>query len=437
MATSLGAITQPAAAASFPSPGTIKHIFVIDLENESFANAFSSASPATYLTSTLEGDGVLITHYYATAHVSLPNYIAQVSGQAPTPTTQIDCGATFDNVTPGTAITGANALGQVKAKKGCVYPSTVATIADQLNQLSPPDPVTHRAAWRAYEEDMGNDPTRDGGTTCGHPSIGAANATQFAEGGRVADGYAARHDPFVWFHSIIDQHAVCAANVVPLGVVTHGQASGPLVNDVSSTATTPAFGFITPSLCNDGHDEVCVSKSAAGGTTGGLVAANTWLMHWMPVILSSPAYTEGSMLVVITMDEAGIGQKGAGILCCGEVPGPNVSTAGGAFGAGGGRIGALVLGPPSLITPGTKDTTGRYNHYSALRTYEDLLGITTGGSDGLGHLGMAGAPGLQPFGADVFNASSGVSPSGELRLAAHRETPGEQSRQATPPVLSP
>jgi phosphatidylinositol-3-phosphatase len=27
----------------------------------------------------------------------------------------------------------------------------------------------------------------------------------------------------------------------------------------------------------------------------------------------------------------------------------------------------------------------------------------TGGSDGLGHLGMAGEPGLEPFGPDVFN----------------------------------
>jgi phosphatidylinositol-3-phosphatase len=403
----LGLTATPAGATGLPAPGTIKHILVIDLENESFANVFSNSSPATYLTGPLEKDGVLITHYYATAHVSLPNYIAQVSGQAPTPTTQLDCGATFDNVAPGTVLTGANALGQVKAKKGCVYPNTVATIADQLDQISPPDPTTHKAAWRAYEEDMGNNATRDNGTTCAHPAIGAANTTQFAQGGPTGknDGYAARHDPFVWFHSMIDQSAECQANVVPLGTYAHKQATGPLADDLSSTATTPAFGFISPSLCNDGHDEVCASKSAAGGTTGGLVAANAWLKHWMPVILSSPAYTEGSMLVVITMDEAGIGQKGSGNLCCGELPGPNVSQAGGVFGAGGGQIGALVLGPSSLIAPGTKDTTGRYNHYSALRTYEDLLGITTGGSDGLGHLGMAGAPGLATFGTDVFNAS--------------------------------
>jgi hypothetical protein len=37
-----------------------------------------------------------------------------------------------------------------------------------------------------------------------------------------------------------------------------------------------------------------------------------------------------------------------------------------------------------------------------LRSYEDLLGLTTGGTDGEGHLGFAAAKGLAPFGPDVF-----------------------------------
>jgi hypothetical protein len=54
------------------------------------------------------------------------------------------------------------------------------------------------------------------------------------------------------------------------------------------------------------------------------------------------------------------------------------------------------------IVPGTLDTTGYYNHYSALRSYEDLLGLTSGGADGYGHLGFAAATGLLPFGQDIF-----------------------------------
>ena len=70
---------------------------------------------------------------------------------------------------------------------------------------------------------------------------------------------------------------------------------------------------------------------------------------------------------------------------------------------GGGQIGALLLNA-KYIAPGSTDTTGSYNHYSALRSYEDLLGLTTGGADGEGHLGFAAAKGLVPFGTDVFPA---------------------------------
>ena len=48
------------------------------------------------------------------------------------------------------------------------------------------------------------------------------------------------------------------------------------------------------------------------------------------------------------------------------------------------------------------DSTGSYNHYSALRTFEDLLGVRFGGADGHGHLGFAAT--ATDFGADVFNA---------------------------------
>ena len=69
---------------------------------------------------------------------------------------------------------------------------------------------------------------------------------------------------------------------------------------------------------------------------------------------------------------------------------------------GGGQVGAVLFNK-RYIRPGTVNDTGSYNHYSALRSYEDLLGLTSGGDDGLGHLGYAAVIGLQPFGADVFS----------------------------------
>jgi hypothetical protein len=79
----------------------------------------------------------------------------------------------------------------------------------------------------------------------------------------------------------------------------------------------------------------------------------------------------------------------------------------GIVGPGGGRIGTLVLG--RCVRPGSTSDTP-YNHYSMLRSVEDMLGITQGGSDGAGHLGYAGADGLVPFGTDVFGACGQAVP---------------------------
>ncbi len=86
------------------------------------------------------------------------------------------------------------------------------------------------------------------------------------------------------------------------------------------------------------------------------------------------------------------------------------------FTPGGGDTGTVLISP--LIKPGTVSSTF-YNHYSALRTIEDLLltgrtctdttlvaGTVCGGLDGQGHLGYAAQAGLGDFGPDVFSAQS-------------------------------
>jgi hypothetical protein len=86
------------------------------------------------------------------------------------------------------------------------------------------------------------------------------------------------------------------------------------------------------------------------------------------------------------------------------------------FTPGGGDTGSVLISP--LIKPGTKTST-YYNHYSWLRTMEDLLmigrpctnvtlvaGSVCGGLDGEGHVGYAAQQGLADFGPDVFTAES-------------------------------
>ena len=70
-------------------------------------------------------------------------------------------------------------------------------------------------------------------------------------------------------------------------------------------------------------------------------------------------------------------------------------------------------------------STVNYNHYSWLRTMEDIFNVSSctgtssdvtltpsgtsvcGGLDGLGHIGYAAQKGLTPFGSDVFTAPTG------------------------------
>ena len=351
---SLSLVTPSRAEAVTPA---IKHVWIITLENEEADTTFGPGSPAHFLNTTLRAEGTFVPNYYGTGHLSLDNYIAMVSGQGPNAVTQADCPLYVD-VVPGTIGLDGQAYGQ-----GCVYPATVKTIADQLEAKG--------LTWKGYMQDMGNDPTREA-ATCAHPALNSQDHTQAAT---AKDSYATRHNPFMYFHSIIDE-PTCHTNVVALP---------PLLTDLAAEATTPNFSFITPSLCEDGHDAPC-----ADGRPGGLVSADAFLSTWVPKIMASPAYRAGGM-IVINFDEATV--QGDASACCGEQPNPGGSPMPGIHGQGGGRTGAVVLTP--FTKPATV-TTQAYNHYSLLRSIEDLFGLT--------HLGFAGADGLVAFGADIYNA---------------------------------
>jgi hypothetical protein len=73
---------------------------------------------------------------------------------------------------------------------------------------------------------------------------------------------------------------------------------------------------------------------------------------------------------------------------------------------GGGDTGSVLISP--YIRPGSV-STGFYNHYSWLRTMEDLFGVagSSPSLDGAGHIGYAAQPGLAPFGRDVFTNPQG------------------------------
>ncbi|WP_260680739.1 alkaline phosphatase family protein [Arthrobacter sp. KBS0703] len=315
------------------------HVFVINLENKGYYTTWGKNSPAPYLSGTLRSQGVLLTNYYGIAHNSNPNYLAQISGQSSNQMTRDDC----PTYTPFT-VTGTASLGQVQGT-GCVYPASVPTVAGQLSAAG--------KTWKGYMEDMA--------TPCQHPDPGAEDNHQKATS---TDQYATRHNPFVYFESITASPD-CARNVVNLDR---------LAGDLKSVATTPNLSYITPNLCNDGHDSPC-----ADGRPGGLETADAWLRQHVPAILDSAAFKQDGVLV-ITFDESE-----------GHTTGPS----GVAGGTDGGKIGALILSP---FTKGGTTSTVAYNHYSLLGSIEDIFSLP--------RLGYAGAPGINTFGPDAFNARS-------------------------------
>jgi hypothetical protein len=107
----------------------------------------------------------------------------------------------------------------------------------------------------------------------------------------------------------------CADQDVPLGATP----------DLSAR-----FTFITPNLCNDMHN--CSVQTG-----------DAWLSGFMPKVLSSTEYQAGEAAVFITWDEEGDN-----------------------------HIPTLVIAP--YTSPGTR-AGANFNHYSMLRTTEELLGL--------------------------------------------------------------
>ncbi len=374
----------PSTAAAAPPP--IGHVWTIVLENTSYAESFGPNAKVPYFSRDLPAQGALLTQFHGTTHFSLGNYVAMLSGQPSNPETQADC----LNYTDFKG--GADVGGGVLAGTGCVYPASVKTLADQLRAKG----LTNRG----YMQDMANGPARD---TCRHPALNGSDDTQSAE---VGDQYATRHNPYMYFHSQIDPQAQCDKENVDLSR---------LAEDLKSEATTPNFSFITPNLCDDGHDE----PNCVDGRPGGLVAADAFLQRTVPAIMASPAFQKDG-LILLTFDEAeASGTNADSSSCCNQPAGPNTPSPGGPLtpGPGGGRIGAIALS--RFVKPGTTSTVP-YNHYSFLRSMEETFGIAE-------HLGYANQLNLATFGDDVYSDRAGTT-----NLPLPGMTPPRQSAPVVP-----
>jgi hypothetical protein len=360
---------------------------MIVLSDQGFNASFGPASPATYLSKTMTRQGELLQDYYAVAGGELANEIALISGQGPTPQTASDC-PLYTDITPGTV----GAQGQVLGS-GCVYPRDTLTLGDQI--------VAGGGSWKAYVEGI-NVSSTGPSTTCPHPMLGSADEHQTPS---PEEAYVTWRDPFVYFHSVID-NAACTTSVVGIGQ---------LAPDLRTASKTPSLAYIVPDRCHDGADEPC-----AQGQPSGLSATDAFLRKVVPEIERSPAYKAGG-LIAVTFDEAPQSGPGADSSGCCSIPVyPNLPTVAGATAgaddatgntgetvttqttaeqptamqAGGGQVGLLLIS--KYVKPASINVTGEYDHFSLLASIEDLFGVS--------RLGYAGTQGLLPFDTSVYNA---------------------------------
>jgi len=124
--------------------------------------------------------------------------------------------------------------------------------------------------------------------------------------------YALKHNPFAYYGG------ACPANVVPMTDLT-----------TDLNGDTPQLSWITPGLCNDGHD--C-----------GVGAADRWLAQVVPQITGSPAWQQNGVLF-ITWDESSSADSRVALLV----------------------VSSSLRGP--IATPLT--------HFSLSATISDLLGV--------------------------------------------------------------
>jgi hypothetical protein len=341
---------------------TIKHVFVVLLSDQPYAAMFGPESPAHYLARTLERRGELLTRYDAVAHEQLANGIALLSGQGPTAETAANC-ATYTAISPATTGASEQTLGN-----GCVYPSSTQTLPGQL--------TAKHLTWRAYVQ--GIDESGTAARACAHPALGQPDPTSAQSSSTGA--YATFRNPVVYFQSLLDTPS-CAANDVGLER---------LKADLGSATRTPSFSLIIPDRCHDANPTPCTVGASAGPGQ-----ADAFLHQVVPEIMASKAYKQGGLLA-ITVDEApSSGEFADSSSCCGQPRFPNLSAPTiGPTPRGGGTVGALLLSPYVKAHTTSQEP---FNHFSLLRTGEDLFGLK--------HLGYAALGAVKPFAPGLFTAA--------------------------------
>jgi hypothetical protein len=165
--------------------------------------------------------------------------------------------------------------------------------------------------WKSYQESIA-------GATCPLSSSG---------------NYAAKHNPFVFFDDLTGR-----LNASDPTCIAHNRPYSELATDLAN-GTVGRFNFITPNLCHDMHN-------SCAPTSNLIKQGDDWLASEVPKILGSRAYQDGGALFIV-WDEGTLDSDGP--------------------------IGMIVLSPYAKGAGYSNHIA--YTHSSALRTFEEILGL--------------------------------------------------------------
>jgi hypothetical protein len=247
------------------------------------------------------------------------------------------------------------------------------------------------------------------------------------------DGSGNQLDPGPGNNSFIDRPPVCTqtsptlvpANCVPT-IVRGGSGSTPGARTDGAATGTSASNVIT--------DNSIIGDDTGRGVTGTNIPANSFVgavTDTGPLFpTSSGGSTVSGSFQLVNASGSPVNPTGAvagvtlsaegapGFLAAGQTADPLYDATDAT--PGGGDTGSVLISP--YITPGTTDTE-YFNHYSWLRTMEDLFNVSScagtakdvtlpagtvcGGLDGQGHIGYAAQTGLDTFDTKVFSSPSG------------------------------
>lgn len=257
----------------------VQTVFVILLENHIWAD-FKGSADAPFINGTLLPLASHCDQYYNPPglHPSEPNYLWLEAGT--------NFGILDDN---DPAINHQN---------------TTNHLAAQLQNAG--------ISWKAYQEDIAGD-------VLPLVSIG---------------GYTPRHNPFVYFDDLTGTN-----NPLDSWGIAHNRPYSELAADLTNNAVA-RYNFITPNLCDDGHD-------SCGPQNNSVRQTDDWLAREVPKILSSAAYSNNGALF-ITWDEGEGGSDGP--------------------------IGMILLSP--LARGGGYANNVHYTHSSFLRTMQAIFNVS-------------------------------------------------------------